>query len=88
MFERTVTINNPTGLHARPAAMFVQAASKFKAKITVSRDGRVADAKSIVGIMTLGARRGSEVLLRAEGDDAQAAVESLAALIEGGFGES
>lgn len=88
MFERRVIINNPTGLHARPAALFVQAASKFKSKITVSRDSRLADAKSIVGVMTLGARRGAELLLRAEGEDAELAIESLAGLIESGFGET
>ena len=88
MFERRVIINNPTGLHARPAALFVQAASKFRSKITVYRDSRLADAKSIVGVMTLGARRGAELLLRAEGEDAELAIESLAGLIESGFGET
>ncbi|MCL4425338.1 MAG: HPr family phosphocarrier protein [Firmicutes bacterium] len=86
--EKVVTITNRTGLHARPAALFVKAASGFKSSIRVILDGREADAKSILGVMALGVRQNSQIRLRAEGEDAENALETLRALIAGGFGES
>lgn len=86
--EKVVTIINPTGLHARPAALFVKAASGFKSAIRVIFDGREADAKSILGVMTLGIKQNSQVTLRAEGEDAENAIETLAALIANGFQEN
>ncbi len=79
--ERQVTILNRLGLHARPAAEFVKLAAKYTAEITVSRDQMEVNGKSIMGVMTLAAECGSEVLLRAEGQDAEAALEALAALL-------
>ncbi|MGI9951888.1 HPr family phosphocarrier protein [Moorellaceae bacterium AZ2] len=82
MIEKTIVITNETGLHARPAALFVQEATKFKSKITVSKAGREADAKSILSVIALGAGKGSEITLTAEGEDEKAAIDSLVALIQ------
>ncbi|HET9453281.1 MAG TPA: HPr family phosphocarrier protein [Gemmatimonadaceae bacterium] len=88
MVERPVTIVNKNGLHARPAAEIVKTAAKFKCDITIVRDELEVNGKSIMGVMMLAAEYGSTILIRAEGDDAQAAVDALAQLIEGKFGES
>ncbi len=85
--ERKVTIVNELGLHARPAAAFVKVASGFKSQISVGRDDMVVNGKSIMGVMTLAAEPGSELTIRAEGEDAEAALEALAALVEAGFNE-
>lgn len=82
-----MTIQHPTGLHARPAALFVQTAGRFKAAITVEANGRQANAKSLLALLGLGAGQGTEVRIRAEGDDAAEALEALRALVEGQFGE-
>lgn len=85
MPERTVTIASRVGLHARPAAIFVKAASEQPVKVSIVKVGSgvdPVDASSILGIMTLGAEFGDEVLLRAEGDGADEALETLAALLE------
>ena len=83
----TLDIRNAVGLHARPAAQFVKTANRFRAKITLESAGRSADAKSILGVLGLQAGKGSQVAVRAEGDDAQAAVAALRALVETNFGE-
>lgn len=88
MTERTVTIANKNGLHARPAAEIVKTAAKFKAEITLVRDDLEVNGKSIMGVMMLAAEFGSTLLLRAQGPDADAAVGAIATLIEGKFGES
>jgi phosphocarrier protein len=82
-----VQIQNRLGLHARAAARFVHMANRFHARVTLARDGRTMDGKSILGILLLAASHGSWVDLAAEGDDEAAAVEALRALVEGGFGE-
>lgn len=87
MIRREVKIRNRLGLHARAAARFVHAASRFRARVTLSGNGKTMDGKSILGILLLAASQGSLLEVGAEGDDEQAAVEALAALIEGGFGE-
>ena len=87
MTRRQVTIQNRLGLHARAAARFVHTAAQFKARVTAGRDGRVMDGKSILGILLLGASRGTTVEITAEGEDEEAAVEALVALVEGRFGE-
>jgi phosphocarrier protein HPr len=82
--ERTVKIGSKVGLHARPAAMFVKAASEQPVKVTikkVSSDADPVDAASILGIMTLGAEFEDEVLLTADGDGAEAALEALTDLL-------
>jgi phosphocarrier protein HPr len=85
--RRTVRIRNRLGLHARAAARFVQTANRFRARITVVRDGRAMDGKSILGMLLLAASEGTVLELRAEGEDAEAALDALAALVDGGLGE-
>jgi phosphocarrier protein HPr len=85
--ERTFTIKNKLGLHARAANMVVQVASNFKAAITVDKDGIEANAKSIMGLLLLAAGHGSQIVVRAQGRDAQEAVAEIGKLIEGKFGE-
>jgi phosphocarrier protein HPr len=86
--ERKVTVVNRLGLHARPAAEFVKVASKFESEIMVSRDTMEVNGKSILGVMTLAAECGSELLLQASGTDAEAAVDALAAVLGREFGEN
>ena len=88
MVERTVTIQNRNGLHARPAAEIVKTAAKFRSEITLIREDLEVNGKSIMGVMMLAAEYGSELLLRAEGADEQDAVSAIAKLIESKFGES
>jgi phosphocarrier protein len=85
--ERTVTIVNKHGLHARPAAEFVKLAGTFSAEITVARDDTEVNGKSIMGMMMLAAECGTAITIRATGDDATVAVERLADLIARRFGE-
>lgn len=85
--ERIVRIRNRNGLHARPAAEFVKLASRFKSDITVSKGGIEVNGKSIMGVMMLAAEFGSEILIRASGEDAVSALDQLTALVEGSFGE-
>jgi phosphocarrier protein HPr len=87
VIHREVTVKNRLGLHARAAARFVHAANRFHSRVTVSRDGRTMDGKSILGILLLAASQGTALDLGAEGDDEDAAVDALAALVESGFGE-
>ena len=87
MIRREVTIRNRLGLHARAAARFVHTANRFRSRVTASRDGRVMDGKSILGILLLAAAQGTVLELVAEGDDEAEAAAALAALVEGGFGE-
>ncbi|HDI85806.1 MAG TPA: HPr family phosphocarrier protein [Candidatus Korarchaeota archaeon] len=86
--EATVQLRNKVGLHARPASLFVQTAKKFKSKIIVRKDDKEADAKSILGVLSLGAEYGHWITIVAEGDDAEEAVQALASLVESRFGEA
>lgn len=89
MIEKTVKIINPLGLHARAAAQLVRLAGKFKSKIKLVRtDNEVmADAKSILSVLTLAASKGTELNLTVDGADETEAVEALEELINKGFGE-
>ncbi|HTC23994.1 MAG TPA: HPr family phosphocarrier protein [Gemmatimonadales bacterium] len=87
MIEQQATIVNPLGLHARPAAQMVRLASTFAAEIAVAKDGMEVNGKSIMGVMMLAAECGSSVTIKATGADAEQAVQALAGLIAGGFGE-
>jgi phosphocarrier protein len=87
VIERAVTVRNRLGLHARAAARFVHAANGFRSRVTLSRDGRTMDGKSILGILLLAASQGTPLTLGADGEDEGAAVDALAALVESGFGE-
>lgn len=80
-----VLINNPQGLHARPAELLARTAMKFESDIELVRDDHTADAKSILHILTLGAGQGTEVLVQARGADAQEALEAITRLIESDF---
>lgn len=87
MPERSVIVTHKVGLHARPASVFVQTASKFASDISVSCGDRTANAKSILTVLTLGAHQGTEITIKAEGEDAQEALDTLVALVEDNFGE-
>ena len=87
MYSKNVTITNPTGLHARPASQFVQTAAKFSSEILLVKNGNEINAKSIMGVMAGGLSQGTELEIRANGADEQEAVDTLASLIEDGFGE-
>ena len=79
--NKKIVVRNKQGLHARPAALFVQIASRFDARITVAKDGEVVNGKSIMGILMLGAAKGSEVMIEAVGDDAEEALLELERLL-------
>ena len=87
VLRRKVTIVNLRGLHARASAKFVNTAERFAASVNVERDGQSVAARSIMGLMMLGAGCGSTVELVAEGRDAPEALDALALLVESGFGE-
>ena len=88
MPERTVEVVNEAGIHARPAAEIVKVAAKFRTDVIIVRDELEVNAKSIMGVMMLAAECGSTVLLKAEGDDAEAAIAAIADVITSGFGEA
>ena len=88
MAERSVQILNRNGLHARPAAEIVRAASKFASEVTIVRDDLEVNGKSIMGVMMLAAECGATLTLRAHGPDEDAAVGKLADIIAAKFGES
>jgi catabolite repression HPr-like protein len=81
MAKRPVVVKLKTGLHARPAALFVQEANKFSSEIFVEKDDKKVNAKSIMGIMSLAISTGTEVYISAEGPDAEQAINALAALV-------
>jgi phosphocarrier protein len=87
MPERTVQIVNKNGLHARPAAEIVKLAAKFQSDITIAREDLDVNGKSIMGVMMLAAEHGSMIILRAEGPDADQALDALATLVSNKFGE-
>lgn len=85
--QKDIAIINRLGLHARPAAMFVRIASRFRAEIWVSKEGEEVNGKSIMGLMMLAAGQGSKLHLRCEGPDADKALEELEGLIKSRFNE-
>src|SRR6201984_1484893 len=85
--EKELTILNRLGLHARPAAMFVRIASRYRSEIWVSKEGEEVNGKSIMGLMMLAAGQGSTLHVRCEGPDADKAMEEIEALIKAGFNE-
>ena len=86
--EVTAVLTNPTGLHARPAGLFVQTAAKFQSKIEVQKGGQQIDANSIMGVLSLNARNGDTITIRAQGEDAGAAIEALSELVHANFYET
>ncbi|MDR0583548.1 MAG: HPr family phosphocarrier protein [Treponema sp.] len=87
MIEKIVTIQNRAGIHARPAALLVQATKDFKCSIYFEKDNDRINAKSIMGVITLGAAYGTEIKIIAEGDDEEAAANALVRLFESKFEE-
>ncbi|MEO0202604.1 MAG: HPr family phosphocarrier protein [candidate division WOR-3 bacterium] len=87
MYFKKVVIVNKLGIHARPATKISEIANKFVSEIYIEKDGMIANAKSILGILMLVASKGTELMIRAEGPDEIEAVESIAKIIEEGFGE-
>ena len=87
MIEQTFTIINNLGLHARAAAKFVKTTAKFDSDITVERNDRTVNGKSIMGVMMLAAAKDTQITVQAEGDDAQQALEAIETLINNYFGE-
>jgi len=87
MVEKIVTIKNKLGLHARPAALFVQTAAKFSSQIKIVKDGQEVDGKSIMGLMTLAAAFNTQLKLLANGSDENEAINELVGIFESGFGE-
>ena len=87
MISESVTVVNQLGMHARAAAKFVHLATRFEARVRVSRDRREMDGKSIMGILLLAAARGTTITISADGPDERDAVEALAQLVASGFGE-
>jgi phosphotransferase system HPr (HPr) family protein len=87
MSEIILTVHHEVGLHARPASQFVQIAKQFASDITVAHGEREANAKSILGVLTLGANRGAVITVRADGEDADQALAALEALVADNFGE-
>lgn len=87
MQEVTLVVQHKVGLHARPAALFVQTAKKFKSDILVKKDEREVNAKSILSILTLGANQGAVITVKASGEDEDIAIKALKELVETNFGE-
>lgn len=88
MPEATVTLRNTTGLHARPAKIFARAAAESVAEVSIEKDGRRVNAKSVLSVLTLDCHQGDDILISVEGDDAAATLAELVALVEARFGES
>ncbi len=87
MVIREVTINNQVGLHARPATFFIQKANEFKSSVWIEKDERRVNAKSLLGVLSLGIVKGTSVNIIADGSDEEEAVDTLAELIDTGFAE-
>lgn len=81
LLRKKIIVKNKQGLHARPAALFVQVANKFDSRVTLIRDSEEVNGKSIMGILMLGAEKDSEIILEVEGEDAQTALEELEKLV-------
>jgi phosphocarrier protein HPr len=87
MVERRLVIKNKMGLHARPAALFVETASRYDANVTIDKDGLEVNGKSIMGVLMLAAEKGSEITIRTEGRDEEEVSQALTDLLEGKFDE-
>jgi len=85
MVSREVTINNQVGLHARPATFFIQKANEFKANIWIEKDEHRVNAKSLLGVLSLGITKGTAIKIVSDGSDDEMAVNALVALIDANF---
>ena len=87
MYTQEITVQNEVGLHARPATYFIQKANEFKSSIWVEKDERKVNAKSLLGVLSLGIVKGTPIKLIADGPDEKEAVDALVSLIQNNFGE-
>lgn len=87
MISETITITNETGLHARPASVFVSTASKFKSELTLQKGEKKVNAKSIMGVLSMGITKGTEITVSAEGPDEEEAMSALLELARSNFNE-
>lgn len=87
MYVKEVAVKNQVGLHARPATFFIQKANEFKSSIWVEKEERRVNAKSLLGVLSLGIVGGTPIRIIADGSDEQQAVDALVALVESGFAE-
>ncbi|MCI8601429.1 MAG: HPr family phosphocarrier protein [Oscillospiraceae bacterium] len=87
MYLKDVTVKNQVGLHARPATFFIQKANEFKSSVWVEKEERRVNAKSLLGVLSLGIIGGADIRIIADGSDEQAAVDSLVKLVESAFAE-
>lgn len=87
MYVKEVVIQNQVGLHARPATFFIQKANEFKSSIWIEKEDRRVNAKSLLGVLSLGTTGGSKIQIMADGPDEQEAVDSLVELVESGFAD-
>lgn len=87
MIQEKTSITNRLGMHARPAAMFVSHASKYKSEVFIEKNGLKVNGKSIMGVMMLAAEMGSELTIFADGEDEQEALRDLVELVKSGFGD-
>ena len=87
MFSKEITVNNQVGLYARPATFFIQKANEYKSTIMVEKEERKVNAKSLLGVLSLGIAKGMSVTLTADGQDEELALQGLQALINSGFAE-
>ena len=87
MISKDVVINNQVGLHARPATFFIQKANEFKSSIWIEKDDRRVNAKSLLGVLSLGIVKGTAVKILADGVDESAAIATLSELIDSNFSE-
>ena len=87
MYTQEITVNNEVGLHARPATFFIQKANEYKCSIWVEKDERRVNAKSLLGVLSLGIVKGTTITLMADGADEKEAVTALCELVSGNFGE-
>jgi len=87
MVSKEIVVQNQVGLHARPATFFIQKANEFTSGIWIAKDDRKVNAKSLLGVLSLGVTRGTSITVIADGSDEEAAVNELAALVESNFAE-
>ncbi len=87
MISKDVTVKNQVGLHARPATFFIQKANEYKSSIWIEKEERKVNAKSLLGVLSLGITKGTEIKIIADGDDAEEAVDGLVELITSEFAE-
>ncbi len=87
MLSKTVTVQNQVGLHARPATFFIQKSNEFKSSIWIEKDERRVNAKSLLGVLSLGITKGTEIKLVTDGVDEEEAINALEALIDSNFSD-